>query len=67
VASDAGEYEGATRPGDLPLHVNDGFGARPCENALAANHSAISCHCKGCGNANIPNTQLPEQSDCLSP
>src|SRR5215469_10038730 len=28
---------------------------RPCENPLAANHSAISCHCKGCGNANIPN------------
>jgi len=27
VASDAGEYEGATPPGDLPLHVNDGFGA----------------------------------------
>jgi hypothetical protein len=27
VASDAGEYEGATPPGDLPLHDNDGFGA----------------------------------------
>jgi hypothetical protein len=29
LASDAGESEGATRLGDLPLHVNDGFGASP--------------------------------------
>jgi hypothetical protein len=32
VASDAGEYEGATPPGDLPLHVNDGFGASPADH-----------------------------------
>jgi len=32
------------------------YRSRPCENAPAANHSAISCHCKGCGGANIPDT-----------
>jgi hypothetical protein len=26
---------------------NGGSPPRPCENALAADHSAISCHCKG--------------------
>jgi hypothetical protein len=39
---------------------SDRYPPRPCANALAANHSAISCPCKGYSDGNIPNIQHPE-------